>query len=142
MRDFTRVFVKAHDAERRILGPEGDLDVIKHVLSTGYRSIETITSGWTAERTTEHATGTEFFEVKIAETDADLEALFKGRPSHLKIGDLCYKIEGVQEPKQATDVWVIRCSLTGEKLDVGSFLIAQTGNQLITQAGGLLRAHG
>lgn len=141
MKDFTAVFVKAHDAERRILGPEGDLDVIKHSLVTGYRSIETITSGWTARRTTEHATGTEFFEVKIAETDTDLIALFRGKPSHLKIGELCYKFQGVEEPKQATDVWVIRCSPTGEKLDVGSFLITQTGNQLITQAEGLLRAH-
>jgi hypothetical protein len=116
--ELQEAYVEAFDAEREAIGPDGNLEILKRSVApvtTPYTVAATISSGWKGKRVTEHATGQEFFEVKMVETSEDLTALFRDRVSYLKIDQYYYKFSGVQEPRRATDVWVVRCSPTGER---------------------------
>ena len=114
MKDFSRVYTKAFNAERRVLGPEGDLGVVTHSTTAGYETAQTVITGWKAKRTSKDAAGEEFMRVDIAD-QSGLATLFKGSPSHLLIGGLYYKVKGIEKPFTATDSWLIRCAPTGEK---------------------------
>jgi len=113
--DRTRLKRRLYDRKRKRLGQPDTFDLIKFIPASGYSTVATIEEGWYGQRVTHHALGAEFFEVKIAENGTSLSPTFRGQISHLKMGDYFYKLEGVEEPKSSSGVWLIRCGPTGQR---------------------------
>jgi hypothetical protein len=117
MYDLTRDYARAYDSVREAIGMQGPLKLIALASgTTGYAPVLTVAAGWKAKRVTRHALGQEFFEIKIADIDSVVESVVKTQsPTHVLIGELYYKVSGVEAPKTVTRKWLIRCSPTGER---------------------------
>lgn len=116
--DLTNVLSNIYRVKRNVLGISGDLKLIAlKTGSTGYDPVLTVSDDeWFGKRVTRRALGRMFFEIKIADKSGNVATTVRQkRPSHVLVGNLYYKVVGLEEPVQDTKKYLIRCEPTGEK---------------------------
>jgi hypothetical protein len=116
---------KQLDRIRRFLATTGtELEIYKYSLATGLVTVGKVLNSWLAYPDTEVTLpGAENRRLIIAVSESaavsttTLAAMME-RPTHVRIGTLYYKINGVPESPQAAlgnlAYWTIRCDPTGK----------------------------
>lgn len=107
------------DAMRQVQGLPAELKLYSTSPESGYRAPITISAGWTAAREKDTLDGTQFYAVRIAETDANLAILTEAvvrKLSAIGIGNLRHIKKDLIYPFENPRVWIIHAEPMGEKI--------------------------
>lgn len=85
--------------------------------ATGYTLLATISDGWFAQRERDQIEGTQFYAVRVAETDANLALItstVNKRIAACGVMGFRYKVKSKVDPTEDPRVWIFQCDPIGE----------------------------